>query len=353
MQLWPGILHEYREFMPISEETEIITLQEGNTPLLPVPQLAEKLNLSVDLYLKYEGANPTGSFKDRGMTLAVSKAKEEGSRAIICASTGNTSAAAAAYGARADLKTIVIIPEGNIALGKLAQALQYGAEVIPIRGNFDKAMEMVREISSNYPVTLVNSINPFRIEGQKSAAMEICDQLGEPPEILAIPVGNAGNITAYWHGFQEYYQQNKVDKKPKMWGFEAAGSAAITRDEIIENPETVASAIRIGDPVSWEKAEAAARESSGLITEVTDPEILQAYKELSSLSGVFVEPASAASLAGIKKMAEQEKLQQGSKVVAVLTGHGLKDPDTALDEISAPDPIEASVDKVLDRAGLV
>lgn len=352
MQLWPGILHEYKEFMPISDKTEIITLQEGNTPLLPVPNLAEKLNLPADLYLKYEGVNPTGSFKDRGMTLAVTKAREEGSRAIICASTGNTSAAAAAYGARAGLKTIVVIPEGNIALGKLAQALQYGAEVIPIEDNFDKAMELVQEISSNYPVTLVNSINPFRIEGQKSAAMEICDQLGEAPEILAIPVGNAGNITAYWQGFQEYHQQDRVQEKPKMWGFEAAGSAAISRGEIIEDPETVASAIRIGDPVSWEKAEAAARESSGLIAEVTDQEILQAYKDLSSLSGVFVEPASAASLAGIKKMAEQEKLKKDSKVVAVLTGHGLKDPDTAMAEISSPEPIEAAVDKVLARAGL-
>ncbi len=352
MKKWPGIIRGFAEFMPVEESTEIITLEEGNTPLIPVPKLAGKLGLPVDLYLKFDGANPTGSFKDRGMTLAVTKAREEGSQAIICASTGNTSAAAAAYGARADLKTIVIVPAGNIALGKLAQALIHGAEVIPIRGNFDRALELVREICSRYPVTLVNSLNPYRIEGQKSAAFEICRQLGRAPEILAIPVGNAGNITAYWQGFQEYRAVGKIDRLPKMWGFEAAGAAAITRNKVIEQPETVASAIRIGNPVSWERAVEAARQSEGLIAEVSDPEILEAYRELATLTGIFVEPASAASLAGIKKLARRELLSKDSPVVAVLTGQGLKDPDTALKEITNPEPVEASLESVLERAGI-
>jgi len=352
LNLWPGVVKNYREFMPVESGTEIVTLLEGRTPLIPAPNLAEKLGIEAKLYLKYEGTNPTGSFKDRGMTLAVTRALEEGSRAIICASTGNTSAAAAAYGARAGLKTVVVVPEGNIALGKMAQALNHGAEVIPVRGNFDTALRIVRKICENYPVTLVNSLNPYRIEGQKSAAMEICDQLGEAPDILAIPVGNAGNITAYWRGFCEYRSADIIESRPAMWGFEAAGAAAITRDKIIDDPETVATAIRIGDPVSREKAVAAAEDSGGLIDEVDDEELLEAYRALAGCAGVFAEPASAASLAGIKKMAEKAGLAAGARVVAVLTGHGLKDPDTALDEIAEPEAVPASADEVLERAGI-
>ncbi len=352
MEKWPGVIRAFKEFMPVSEESEVVTLEEGNTPLIHVPELAGELGLKLELYLKFDGANPTGSFKDRGMTLAVTKAREEGSQAIICASTGNTSAAAAAYGARAGLKSIVLVPAGNIALGKLAQALIHGAEVIPIEGNFDRALELVREICSRYPVTLVNSLNPYRIEGQKSAAFEICHQLGRPPEILAIPVGNAGNITAYWQGFQEYKTAGRIDSLPEMWGFEAAGAAAITRDRVIAEPETVASAIRIGNPVSWEKAVEAARQSAGLIEEVSDSEILEAYRELASLTGIFAEPASAASLAGVKKMTREKSLPEGSRVVCVLTGHGLKDPNTAFQEILQPEPVEASLERVVERAGI-
>ncbi len=353
MNMWSGVIGEYLDFMPVEDRTEIVTLQEGGTPLIPAPSLAKKLGIEAELYLKYEGANPTGSFKDRGMTLAVTKAREEGSEAIICASTGNTSAAAAAYGARAGLKTAVVVPEGKIALGKMAQALNHGADVIPVQDNFDAALRIVRKICESHPVTLVNSLNPYRIEGQKSAALEVCDQLGEAPEILAIPVGNAGNITAYWQGFCEYQKAGKITSRPEMWGFEASGAAAITRDKVIENPETVASAIRIGDPVSWDKAASAAEESGGIIEEVEDKELLSAYSSLADCAGVFAEPASAASLAGVKKMADRESLSTGDRVVAVLTGHGLKDPDAALDVISKPEAVPARIEDVLDRAGLV
>lgn len=350
-KLWEGIINEYKEFMPVRENTKIITLQEGNTPLIFAEKLSNKLD--IELYLKYEGVNPTGSFKDRGMTLAVTRAVENGDKAIICASTGNTSASAAAYGSKAGLKTVVIIPEGKIALGKLTQALMHGAIVIPIKGNFDNALDITRKIAANYPITLVNSLNPYRIEGQKSAAFEVCDQLGGiSPDILSIPVGNAGNITAYWKGFKEYYQAKRTNKLPKMLGFEAEGSAAIVKKQLIKNPETIATAIRIGNPVNWEKAVEAATESKGSIDFVTDKEILEAYKELAFLEGVFVEPASAASIAGIKKFVRLNKIEKGCKVVSVLTGHGLKDPDTAMNTIQTPEAVEPNLNKILNMIGL-
>jgi threonine synthase len=347
---WPGVIEAYREFMPIGDQTPAVTLQEGNTPLIPAKKISELLD--IELYLKYEGANPTGSFKDRGMTMAVTKAVEAGARAIICASTGNTSAAAAAYGAKAGLKTIVIIPEGKIALGKLAQALMHGARVIPINGNFDQALEIVREICDNYPVTLVNSLNPDRIEGQKSGAFEICDQLGGVPDILAIPVGNAGNITAYWKGFKEYYQAGRIAQLPQMMGFEAEGAAAIVKNKVIEKPETIATAIRIGNPASWDKAVNASRESGGLIDFVTDDEILKAYQEIATTEGVFCEPASAASVAGVMKMMAWGKIKKGSRIVAILTGHGLKDPDTAIEMIEKPVILPANIDAIVEEIGL-
>lgn len=331
MSRWNGLLHEYKEFLPVNDETPMLTLREGNTPLVPLEYLSKEWG--VDIYVKYEGANPTGSFKDRGMVMAVAKAKEEGSKAIICASTGNTSAAAAAYGARAGLRCIVVIPEGKIALGKLAQAVMYGAEVLEIKGNFDNALDIVREISKQEPITLVNSVNPYRIEGQKTAAFEVCDALGKAPDVLAIPVGNAGNITAYWKGFKEY-NEKKGTGLPEMRGFEAEGAAAIVRDEVIEEPETIATAIRIGNPASWKQAVAAADESNGKIDYVTDEEILEAYKLLASREGVFAEPASCASIAGLKKQIESGEIKKGSTVVCVLTGNGLKDPSTAMDTVA-------------------
>ncbi|MGG3564241.1 threonine synthase [Neobacillus rhizosphaerae] len=324
---WPGLLEAYKEFLPINNETPNLTLNEGNTPLIKLERLSNEWD--VDLYVKMEGANPTGSFKDRGMVMAVAKAVEEGSKTVICASTGNTSAAAAAYAARAGLKCIIVIPEGKIALGKLAQAMMYGAEIISIEGNFDQALQMVRNISEEEPITLVNSVNPFRLEGQKTAAFEVCEQLGEAPDILAIPVGNAGNISAYWKGFKEF-----ADKKgtglPRMFGYEAAGAAALVHNRVFENPETIATAIRIGNPASWNLAVSAVQESDGQFDEVTDEEIIAAYKKLASSEGVFAEPASCASIAGIYKSIQQGKVKRGTKIVAVLTGNGLKDPDTAI-----------------------
>lgn len=305
----------------------MLSLREGNTPLIPLENLSEEWG--VEIFVKVEGANPTGSFKDRGMVMAVAKAKEEGSKTIICASTGNTSAAAAAYGARAGLRCIVVIPEGKIALGKLAQAVMYGAEVLEIQGNFDNALDIVRKISEQEPITLVNSVNPYRIEGQKTAAFEICDALGQAPDVLAIPVGNAGNITAYWKGFKEY-NEKKQTGLPEMRGFEAEGAAAIVRNEIIENPETIATAIRIGNPASWKQAVAAANDSNGKIDFVTDEEILSAYQLLASREGVFAEPASCASIAGLRKQLASGEIKKGSKIVCVLTGNGLKDPNTAM-----------------------
>ncbi|MCM3585045.1 threonine synthase [Mesobacillus maritimus] len=321
---WRGLIEEYKEYLPVTDKTPMLTLNEGNTPLVRLDHLSEEYG--IDLYVKTEGTNPTGSFKDRGMVMAVAKAKEEGSDTVICASTGNTSAAAAAYAARAGMRCIVVIPEGKIAMGKLAQAVMYGAEIISIEGNFDEALKMVRNISETEPVALVNSVNPHRLEGQKTAAFEVCDQLGGAPDILAIPVGNAGNISAYWKGFKEYGKG-----LPKMYGFEAAGAAAIVHDRVFENPETIATAIRIGNPASWKLAVNARDESGGLIDEVTDEEILEAYQLITRKEGVFAEPGSCASLAGIFKLLKKGEIPKGSRIVAVLTGNGLKDPATAIE----------------------
>ncbi|MGG3888113.1 threonine synthase [Metabacillus fastidiosus] len=326
--MWKGLIQEFAEFLPVTDKTPKLTLQEGNTPLIHMPKLSEKLG--VELYVKTEGTNPTGSFKDRGMVMAVAKAKEEGSDTIICASTGNTSAAAAAYAARANMKCIILIPDGKIAFGKLAQAVMYGAEIYAIKGNFDHALTMVRSISEKLPITLVNSVNPYRIEGQKTGAFEICEQLGSAPDVLCIPVGNAGNITAYWKGFKEY-NEAKQTGLPKIHGFEAEGSAAIVRGEPIENPETIATAIRIGNPASWKFAVEAEKESNGKIDYVTDEEILEAYQLIAREEGVFAEPGSAASIAGLIKHRKAGLIAEGSKVVAILTGNGLKDPNTAID----------------------
>lgn len=326
--MYEGLINKYRQYLPVTDSTPVVTLNEGNTPLIKADNLAKKIGLDAEIYLKFEGCNPTGSFKDRGMTMAVTKAKESGSGAIICASTGNTSASAAAYGAKAGLKTFVLIPDGYIALGKLSQAMMYGAEIIAIQGNFDRALEVVREIAEKYPITLVNSVNPYRIEGQKTGAFEICEALGQAPDYHFIPVGNAGNITAYWKGYKEFYDLGKISAKPKMMGFEAEGAAAIVKGERIMNPETLATAIRIGNPASWEKAEAARDESNGMINFVTDDEIVQAYKLIASTEGVLAEPASAASVAGLIKVKDQVK--EGSKIVCILTGNGLKDPDNAI-----------------------
>lgn len=327
---YKGLIDKYRKYLPVSETTEIITLNEGNTPLIKADNLAKKIGLDCNLYLKFEGCNPTGSFKDRGMTMAVTKAKEEGANAIICASTGNTSASAAAYGAKAGLKTFVLIPDGYIALGKLSQAMMYGAEIIAIQGNFDQALECVRNISDTHPITLVNSVNPYRIEGQKTGAFEICDALGKAPEYHFIPVGNAGNITAYWKGYKEYFNAGLIKNLPKMMGYEAEGSAAIVRGERILKPETLATAIRIGNPASWKQAEAARDESSGKIGCVTDEKIVEAYKLLASTEGVLCEPASAASVAGLIQAHSAGMITKGTDIVCVLTGNGLKDPDNAI-----------------------
>lgn len=325
---YQGLINTFIEYLPVSEKTPVITLNEGNTPLIKADNLAKKIGLDAEIYLKFEGCNPTGSFKDRGMTMAVSKAKEAGSEAIICASTGNTSASAAAYGAKAGMRTFVLIPDGYIALGKLSQAMMYGAQIVAINGNFDQALEAVREIADKYPITLVNSVNPYRIEGQKTGAFEIINALGQAPDYHFIPVGNAGNITAYWKGYKEWHTAGKISALPKMMGFEAEGSAAIVRGERILKPETLATAIRIGNPASWKQAEAARDESNGMINAVTDDEIVKAYKLIASCEGVLAEPASAASVAGLIKYKDQVKA--GSKVVCILTGNGLKDPDNAI-----------------------
>ncbi len=325
--MWKGLIEEYKQFLPVTENTPALTLNEGNTPLIHLVNLSKKLG--IELYGKIEGANPTGSFKDRGMVFAVAKAIEDGSQCVICASTGNTSAAAAAYATRAGIQSIVVIPKGKVALGKLAQATMYGgAKIIEIDGNFDDALNIVRQVSETTPVALVNSVNPYRIEGQKTASFEIVDALGSAPDYLCIPVGNAGNITAYWKGFKEYHAAKNCGL-PKMYGFEAEGAAAIVKGEPIANPETVATAIRIGNPASWKLAEAARDESGGIIDSVTDEEIVAAYKLIASTEGIFVEPGSAASLAGVIKSVENGKIPQGAKVVTIFTGNGLKDPDTA------------------------
>ncbi|MFG6147947.1 threonine synthase [Halobacillus sp. B23F22_1] len=348
--MWKGLLDKYEELLPVTPDTPKLTLHEGNTPLLPIPTISEELG--IEAYVKIEGANPTGSFKDRGMVLAMAKAIEEGSEAVICASTGNTSASAAAFAARAGLRCIVVIPDGKIAEGKLAQAVMYGAEIFAIKGNFDQALKMVREIAEKEPITLVNSVNPYRIEGQKTAAFEVCDVLGEAPDFLSIPVGNAGNITAYWRGFKEYHQSHGT-QLPQMIGFEASGSAAIVQNKIIEQPETLATAIRIGNPASWQPALKAAEESNGSINEVTDEEIVEAYQWLARTEGVFAEPASCASLAGTIKKVKDGTIPKGSKVVHVLTGNGLKDPTTAIEKSAIrPTVIENDLNQFAVAAGV-
>ncbi|MDY6936766.1 MAG: threonine synthase [Cyanobacteriota bacterium] len=324
---WPGLIETYRPYLPVSDSTPVVTLHEGNTPLIRVPGIAREIGKQVNVFVKYDGLNPTGSFKDRGMTMAISKAKEDGAKAVICASTGNTSASAAAYAKRGGMQAFVIIPDGYVALGKLAQALLYGAQVLAIKGNFDRALDIVRELGENYPVTVVNSVNPYRLQGQKTGAFEVVDALGNAPDWLCIPVGNAGNITAYWMGFREYHQQGKCDRLPVMQGFQAAGAAPIVNGKPVENPDTIATAIRIGNPASWDRALAAAEESNGSFTAVTDEEILHAYRLLGS-EGIFCEPASAASVAGLLKV--KDRVPVGATVVCVLTGNGLKDPDTAI-----------------------
>ncbi len=345
--VWRGVVEEYRRFMPVNDKTPIVTLGEGRTPLIFSPVLSSIKSAKV--YLKYEGGNPTGSFKDRGMTLAISKAAEEGSQTVVCASTGNTSASAAAYASKAGMTCAVLIPEGYIALGKLAQALIYGAKVMQIKGNFDQALEIVRELGDNSEkVTVVNSINPYRIEGQKTGAFEIIDTLGVVPDYHFIPVGNAGNITAYWKGYQEYYKEGISSSLPTMMGFQAAGAAPIVTGHVVERPETVATAIRIGNPASWDNAVRARDESGGVIKAVEDSEILEAYRFLATKESVFCEPASAASVAGLMKT----EVKPGSVVVCVLTGHGLKDPDVAISQISVPEAVDATYEAISKELGI-
>ena len=343
---WRGVIEEYRAFLPVDDDSPVVTLLEGGTPLLPAPRLSERMNARV--LLKFEGLNPTGSFKDRGMTMAISKAVEEGAKAVVCASTGNTSASAAAYAARAGLTCAVLIPEGHIALGKLAQALIHGAKVLQVRGNFDQALTIVRELGERAPVTVVNSTNPFRLEGQKTASFEIVDALGDAPDFHCIPVGNAGNITAYWKGYREYQDAGRLTKLPAMVGFQAAGAAPLVLGHPVERPETIATAIRIGNPASWYGATAAASESGGGIHAVTDEQILEAYRFVAAEESVFCEPASAASVAGLLSVGVPE----GSTVVCVLTGHGLKDPDRAIAQIAVPAAVDADYGAIKAELGL-
>jgi threonine synthase len=346
MNRWRGVIEEYRKFLPVTDRTPVVTLGEGNTPLIRATRLAQQIAPGIDLYLKFEGINPTGSFKDRGMTMAISKAVESGAKAVICASTGNTSASAAAYGARAGLAVYVLIPAGKIAMGKLSQAMMHQATVIQIEGNFDQALTIVKDLSVIHRIELVNSINPYRIEGQKTAAMEVCDQLGDAPIVHVLPVGNAGNITAYWKGYREYRAANQSTRLPRMVGFQAAGAAPIVLGRIVENPQTVATAIRIGNPASWEEAVIAVKESKGVIDSVTDEEILQAYTAVAATEGVFCEPASAASVAGVMKLSKQGVLHEGETVVCTLTGHGLKDADTAISVSVQPKTVRATREDV-------
>ncbi len=348
---YKGIIERYREFLPITEKTPIISLNEGDTPLIELKRIPKILGIDLKIYIKHEGLNPTSSFKDRGMTVAISKAVEEGSQAVMCASTGNTSASAAAYAARAGIKAIVIIPKGAIALGKLVQALIHNAMVFALEGNFDDALEIVREITANYPVTLVNSINPYRIEGQKTAAFEICDTLGFAPDYHCIPVGNAGNITAYWKGYSEYFTIKKISKKPQMMGFQAEGSAPIVYNKVIKDPKTIATAIKIGNPARWQDAVNALQESNGYINIVSDDEILEAYKLLAKEEGIFVEPASAASVAGLIKYYPTGIFEKGKTVVCTCTGHGLKDPDIAIKSVPHPITVPKNIDKIIKIIG--
>lgn len=348
MRPWPGLIESYRKFLPVTDSTPVITLNEGNTPLIKASRINEVVDADIELYFKFEGSNPSGSFKDRGMTLAITKAVEEGTKAVICASTGNTSASAAAYSAKADISCIVLIPEGKIAMGKLAQAMIHGSMVIQVDGNFDEALNIVKEIVKRHPISLVNSINPFRIEGQKTAAFEVCDQLGFAPVFHALPVGNAGNITAYWKGYKEYKQAGISTSLPKMLGFQAAGAAPIVLGHPVEKPETIATAIRIGNPASWKGAENARDESGGLIDSVTDDEILQAYQFIASREGIFCEPASAASLAGVIKLSNKGYFTKGGTVVCTLTGNGLKDPDNAIKLSEPPIKVKADISAIED-----
>jgi threonine synthase len=356
-----GIIDKYKKFLPVTDKTPIISLSEGNTPLIYACHISSMIGKDAEVYLKYEGLNPTGSFKDRGMTMAISKALEEGSKVVMCASTGNTSASAAAYSARAGLKCVVLIPEGSIALGKLSQAMIHGAKVIAVKGNFDDCLELVKEITSKHKITLVNSLNPYRIEGQKTGSFEICDALGDAPEFHAIPVGNAGNITAYWKGYKEYKAAGLSKTLPKMLGFQAEGASPIVLGHPVKEPKTIATAIKIGNPASWKQAEAARDESGGLIDIVTDDEILSAYKLLASKEGVFVEPAGAASVAGILKLAKKNYFKERTKerksertirIVCVLTGHGLKDPDRAIASVEKPVVVAPKVGLVLKEMGI-
>jgi threonine synthase len=344
------LLARYRALLPLTERTPLLTLNEGDTPLLAAPRLAAALGVR-ELHLKIEGLNPTGSFKDRGMVMAVAKALEVGTTAIICASTGNTSASAAAYAARAGIAAIVVVPAGKIALGKLAQALMYGAQLLVIDGNFDQALRIVRAIAERYPVTLVNSVNPDRLDGQATAAYEICDALSRPPDAVCLPVGNAGNITAYWLGFSRYYQAGRISQRPRLLGFEAEGAAAIVRNMPIAHPETTATAIRIGNPASWAGAIAARDESNGIIDCVSDAQIIAAWRELAQLEGVFCEPASAAGVAGLRTLVAQGRAAHDACYVAVLTGHGLKDPDLAVKQFRVPDPVPAEIDAIVQQLG--
>ncbi len=345
MEAWRGLLHEYGAWLNLEGVEEIVTLQEGNTPLLHAERLSERVG--ADVWLKFEGLNPSGSFKDRGMTMAITRAKAQGATTVVCGSTGNTSASAAAYAAKAGMDCVVLVPEGKIALGKLAQAMVYGAKIFQIRGNFDQALDLARELTQHLPITIVNSINPDRIEGQKTGAFELVDALGRAPDILAIPVGNAGNITAYWRGFVQYHERGVATTLPRMWGFQAAGAAPIVLGHPVAHPETIATAIRIGNPASWIPALEVVHESLGDIRAVTDEEILDAYHFVARHESVFCEPASAASVAGILKY----PVPAGSTVVCVLTGNGLKDPDTALGTGHAPPVVDATIDALLGALG--
>ena len=337
---WRGLIEEYRDRLPVSEATPVVSLREGGTPLIRANEVSERTGC--DVWLKVEGANPTGSFKDRGMTMAISKAAEEGAQAVICASTGNTSASAAAYAVRAGMVCAVLVPQGKIALGKLSQALAHGAKLLQVDGNFDDCLNLARELSEQYPVALVNSVNPVRIEGQKTASFEIVDQLGDAPDIHVLPVGNAGNITAYWKGYREYADDAMSTQRPRMWGFQAAGAAPIVKGEVVPKPSTVATAIRIGNPASWQYALDARDESKGVIESVTDREILATYRLLSAQEGVFVEPASASGVAGLLKKSAAGELDRGQTVVCTVTGHGLKDPDWAI--AGAPQPVTVAAE---------
>ncbi len=346
---WRGVIEEYRRRLPVTDDTPVVTLREGGTPLVHSEPLS--VETGCDVWLKYDGANPTGSFKDRGMTLAISKAVEEGAKAVVCASTGNTSASAAAYAAKADLTCAVLVPKGKVALGKMAQTLVHGARVLEVEGNFDASLELAKNLAERYPVTLVNSVNPYRLQGQKTAAFEICDALERAPDIHCVPVGNAGNISSHWIGYSEYLADGVIGEPPQLFGFQAQGAAPIVRGERVEDPRTIATAIRIGNPASWEKAVAAARESEGAILAVTDREILAAYRRVAH-EGLFVEPASAASVAGLLHLNAEGTLPAGATVVCILTGHGLKDPEWAITGASHPPTVPADPEAVAAELGL-